>query len=90
MKIEIHLDTDFGGDIDDACALALLLRSPNAQITGITTVAENEGKRAGQVKYTLEIAGKKDIPIKAGADNKGGFHPVYLGLPAEKNIGRSL
>lgn len=83
-KIKVHLDTDFGGDIDDICALALLLKSPNVEITGVTTVAENGGKRAGQVLYTLKIAGRDAIPVKAGADNAGGFYPIELGLPAEE------
>ena len=61
-NLKIHLDTDFGGDIDDICALAFLLKSPEAEITGITTVAENGGKRAGQVQYTLKISGRENIP----------------------------
>jgi len=81
---KIHIDTDFGGDIDDICALAFLLKSPQAEITGITTVAENSGKRAGQVEFTLKIADRSGIPVKSGADNAGGFYPTYLGLPSEK------
>lgn len=80
----IHLDTDFGGDIDDLCALALLLSWPGAEITGITTVAENDGKRAGQVRYTLGLAERHDIPVMAGADVSGGFYPMFLGLPPEE------
>ena len=83
-NLKIHLDTDFGGDIDDICALAFLLKSPEAEITGITTVAENGGKRAGQVQYTLKISGRENIPVKAGADNAGGFYPTELGLPPEE------
>lgn len=79
----MHLDTDFGGDIDDICALALLLNSPEAEISGITTVAENDGKRAGQVLYTLKTAGRKNIPVKAGADSSDGYYPAKLGLPNE-------
>ena len=44
--IKVHVDTDLGGDIDDLCALAMLLRREDVEITGITTVAENGGKRA--------------------------------------------
>jgi len=85
MKLQkIHLDTDFGGDIDDICALAFLLKSSRTEITGVTTVAENGGKRAGQVQYTLKIADRGGIPVKAGADNAGGFYPTYLGLPSEE------
>lgn len=52
---KIHLDTDLGGDIDDLCALAMLLRWRNVELTGITTVAENGGKRAGHTRYVLNI-----------------------------------
>ncbi len=59
--MKVHLDTDLGGDIDDLCALAMLLRWQGVQIIGITTVAEAEGKRAGYVRYSLNLEGKDDI-----------------------------
>lgn len=80
----IHLDTDIGGDLDDLCALALLLRSKGVQISGITTVAENGGKRAGIARYVLGLERRGEIPVAAGADNAGGFYPFELGLPDEK------
>lgn len=83
--MKIHLDTDFGGDIDDICALAMLLRwKGDLQFTGITTVAEIDGRRAGQVKYVLELEGRSDIAVAAGADNSQGFYPYELGLPPEE------
>lgn len=82
--MKIHLDTDFGGDIDDICALAMLLRwSGDIQLTGVTTVAEINGRRAGQVKYVLELEGRSDVPVAAGADISQGFYPYELGLPPE-------
>jgi inosine-uridine nucleoside N-ribohydrolase len=71
----IHLDTDFGGDPDDACALAFLLASPLADLIAITTNLDHEGFRAGCVRYYLNLAGRSDIPVAAGAattltDNK--------------------
>lgn len=33
----ILIDTDIGGDIDDALALALALNSPEVNVVGITT-----------------------------------------------------
>lgn len=46
--MKVHLDTDFGGDIDDLCALALLLRwRGEVELTGVTTVAENGGLDGG-------------------------------------------
>jgi purine nucleosidase len=84
-KLKIHLDTDFGGDIDDLCALAMLLRwSDDIQLTGITTVAEINGRRAGQVKYVLGLEDRNDVPVAAGADVSEGFYPYELGLPDEK------
>jgi inosine-uridine nucleoside N-ribohydrolase len=64
----LHLDTDIGGDIDDLCALAMVLKWPGAEISGITTSAEAHGRRAGYVKYILELAGRDDIPVAAGAN----------------------
>lgn len=80
---KIHLDTDLGGDIDDLCALAMLVKLPDVQITGITTNTENDGKRAGYTKYALRLAGREDIPVKAGADVSGGYFRGKPGLPKE-------
>ena len=56
---QIHLDTDLGGDMDDLCALAMLLRwSKDIQLTGVTTVAEANGRRAGYARYLLDLEGK--------------------------------
>ncbi|HYW89961.1 MAG TPA: nucleoside hydrolase, partial [Chloroflexota bacterium] len=66
--VRVHLDTDIGGDIDDLCALALLLRSPEVDITGISTVIDHGGKRAGYAKVALSLAGRSDVSVAAGAD----------------------
>ncbi len=80
---KVHLDTDLGGDIDDVCALALLLHWPNIEITGITVVGDDKGKRTGYTRYALNAAGRNDIPVAAGADVSGGFYRYELGLPQE-------
>lgn len=81
---KIHLDTDLGGDIDDLCALAMLLRWDNIELTGITTVAEANGRRAGYVRHVLELDGRKDIPVAAGADVSHGYYRYpELGYPDE-------
>ncbi len=74
--LKIHLDTDLGGDIDDLCALAMLLRWSGVEITAITTSAEEKGKRAGYVRRALEIEGRQEIPVAAGADSHL-KHPYY-------------
>ena len=83
---KIHLDTDLGGDIDDLCALAMLLRWPDDfELNGITTVAEADGRRAGYVRYILGLEGRNDIPVAAGADVSQGFYRyAELGYPAEE------
>jgi inosine-uridine nucleoside N-ribohydrolase len=65
---KLHLDTDIGGDIDDICALAMLLKWQGLEIVGITTVSEQNGKRAGYTQHVLNLAERSDIPIAAGAD----------------------
>ena len=81
---KIHLDTDLGGDLDDLCALAMLLRwSPTLEFTGITVVGDTQGKRTGMVRYLLDLVGRNDIPVAAGADTAQGFYPYELGLPPE-------
>lgn len=80
---KIHLDTDIGGDPDDVAALALLLCSPDVEITGITTVADSEGKRAGYARYVLGLAGREDIVVKAGADVSVGYYRYVPDIPSE-------
>jgi purine nucleosidase len=65
--MRIHLDTDLGGDPDDACALAMLLGWPGVQLVGITTTVDPGGRRAGYVTHCLQLAGRDDIPVAAGA-----------------------
>jgi purine nucleosidase len=83
---KIHLDTDLGGDIDDLCALALLLRWPDdIELSGVTTVAEANGRRAGYVRYILGLEGRYDIRVAAGADvSQGIYRYAELGYPAEE------
>lgn len=83
---KIHLDTDLGGDIDDLCALAMLLRWPDdVELNGITTVAEANGRRAGYVRYILGLEGRHEIRVTAGADVSQGFYRyAELGYPAEE------
>jgi purine nucleosidase len=84
----IHLDTDFAGDIDDACALALLLATPGVELTGVTTVLEDGGRRAGYVREFVELAAATiaatEIPVAAGADQAHGyFRESAYPLPLE-------
>jgi inosine-uridine nucleoside N-ribohydrolase len=66
--VRIHLDTDFGGDPDDASALAMLLGWPGVEIVGITTTIDPGGLRATYVRHCLSLVGRDDIPVAAGAE----------------------
>ena len=86
---KIHIDTDIGGDMDDLCALAMVLQWQGAELTGVTTVAEHVGtdyrggKRAGMVRYVLGLAGRLDIPVAAGAEASLDCYRSWQGLPDE-------
>lgn len=77
---KIHLDTDLGSDTDDLCALAMLLGWPGAELVGVTTSIDPDGRRAGFAEYALSLAGRAGIPVAAGAaDSVGGlFSPIVI------------
>jgi inosine-uridine nucleoside N-ribohydrolase len=60
------LDTDIGDDLDDAFALALVLRSPELKVLGITTAFGDTELRARLVDRYLHATGRPDIPVAAG------------------------
>ena len=81
---KLHLDTDLGGDIDDLCALAMVLNWADVELIAVTTVSDDRGKRAGYGRYALELAGRRDIPVCAGADiSQGYYYPKQPGFPDE-------
>jgi inosine-uridine nucleoside N-ribohydrolase len=63
----LHLDTDLGGDPDDACALTMLLGLPDVELTGITTTIDPGGRRAGCTELLLRMLRRTDVPVVAGA-----------------------
>jgi inosine-uridine nucleoside N-ribohydrolase len=78
----VLIDTDIGGDIDDAFALALAVASPEIELVGVTTVGKGEKRdpyvrhistdrdedRAWLVCRFLTQVGLKNIPVAAGAE----------------------
>ncbi len=80
--IPVVIDTDIGGDIDDAFALALAVASPELGIVGITTVGrggppdpyvqhinkDRDEDRAWLICRFLTQVGRKEIPVAPGAD----------------------
>ena len=68
MPTPIVLDCDPGHD--DAIALLLALASPELELPGVTTVAGNQtvAKTTANALRVLELAGRTEIPVAAGAD----------------------
>lgn len=66
---KILIDTDIGGDVDDALALAMLLSSSDEiEIVGITNVYLANAWRAGVTKQILKVYGREEIPVCTGAE----------------------
>ncbi len=62
----VILDTDIGDDIDDAFALALVLRSPELHLLGVETAFADTELRARLVDRYLAAVGRNDVPVLAG------------------------
>jgi inosine-uridine nucleoside N-ribohydrolase len=68
QRVPVLLDTDIGTDIDDAYALALILRSPEIELLGVTTVAGDAVTRARLAAKLLAVEGgaAARVPVYAG------------------------
>ncbi|NUR77003.1 MAG: nucleoside hydrolase [Thermoleophilia bacterium] len=68
MSTPIVIDCDPGHD--DAIAILLALASPEVELRAVTTVAGNQTleKTTRNALQVLELAGRSDIPLAAGAD----------------------
>jgi purine nucleosidase len=68
MSVPVILDCDPGHD--DAMALLLALGSPEVEVVGVTTVHGNQTleKTTANALRVLELAGRSDIPVAAGAE----------------------
>jgi len=66
-KLKVLYDTDIGTDIDDAVALAYLLRQERCELLGVTTVTGRPDLRAEMVSAMCRNLGRDDVPVHAGA-----------------------
>ena len=68
QPVPVLFDTDIGTDIDDAYALALILRSPEIELLGVTTVSGDAVARARLAAKLLAIEGgtAARVPVYAG------------------------
>ena len=63
---KVIIDTDIGDDIDDAFALALAVKSPELQVSGVMTTFGDTETRAKITDRFLGETGHADIPVLAG------------------------
>src|SRR4051794_29853092 len=71
MTTALILDTDIGGDADDALALALCLRHPEIDLRAVTTVSGDARRRAVVAAKLLRLAGRDDVEVAVGASTFG-------------------
>jgi purine nucleosidase len=77
VTTRILLDTDIGTNVDDTLALALILRSPDLRLEGVTCVSGDVRLRARVARALLHLAGRDDVPVVCGAaQSLLGHHPV--------------
>jgi inosine-uridine nucleoside N-ribohydrolase len=77
-KQKIIFDCDFGGDIDDAFAVALVLNSPEFDVLGFVMDHGNTPLRARTILKLLYEVGKEDIPVIVGTPT-----PAIVGVDKE-------
>jgi inosine-uridine nucleoside N-ribohydrolase len=68
--VPVIFDTDIGTDIDDAYALAVIVRRPELELRGVTTVSGDTVARARLAAKLLAVAGGRSAAV-----------PVYAGKP---------
>jgi inosine-uridine nucleoside N-ribohydrolase len=79
LRAPLIIDTDLGGDPDDAVAVAVAaLRVPELAL--VITTDEVGGERARLARYLLDLAGRPEVPVAAGADLGGSKYFCTDGL----------
>jgi purine nucleosidase len=64
--MRIWIDTDIGSDVDDALALAYVLRHPDFELVGVSTVFGDVTLRSEIARALLQVAGAPDVPVISG------------------------
>ncbi len=67
-RIPVLFDTDIGSDIDDAVALAYLLKQPRCELVGVTCASGDQLNRARLADLVCRAAGRDDVPIHCGPE----------------------
>jgi purine nucleosidase len=75
QRLKVILDTDIGGDIDDAWALGFAMQSPEIDLVGVTIADQNTPARARVACKLLHAGGRADVPVAVG--RRTGDHIEY-------------
>lgn len=65
-RTPVVLDTDIGGDIDDAWALAYVMASERLDLVAVTVSDGDTPARARVAAKLLAVAGRGDVPVAVG------------------------
>lgn len=80
--MKVWIDTDIGGDIDDALALLLAMAGEEVELVGVSTVFENTAARAKIARTLLDMGGFSGVPVYAGEGKPIAARTVY-GVPVD-------
>lgn len=69
-RLKVLLDTDIGGDIDDAWALAFFISHDGFEPLGVTITDGDTPARARVALKLLARAGRSDVPVAVGRRTK--------------------
>ncbi|MEO2169754.1 MAG: nucleoside hydrolase [bacterium] len=64
--MRVWIDTDIGSDVDDALALGYVLRHPELELAGVSTVFGDVELRAEIARRLIAIASANEVPVLTG------------------------
>ena len=76
-RVSFALDTDIGTDVDDLLAIAMILGSPELDLTAVTTVYGDVELRARIVAKAFSAAGRPAPSIAPGRSETRSGRPVW-------------
>lgn len=79
--LPVLFDTDIGTHLDDALALAYLLRQPRCELLGVTVVSGDVARRAACAEIFCRDAGRDDVPVHCGAPGPLLIGPGQAAVP---------
>ncbi len=73
----VVLDTDVGSDVDDILALTMLIKAPEVDLVGVTTVYGDTHLRARIARFVCDALGTPSLPVIAGERETLTSRPIW-------------